>query len=136
MKHSKYIIKGITILMLVFNSLQLIAQIGTLDYKLSSENLSVAGQQVMILSTIEKAGDTIVWTQHNNILETSTFTITNTSGNWDAVTSVGIITYQMTMEDMPCELVLSGDGTNLSAILKVFTSNTDEYLFNINAITY
>jgi len=135
----KQIFKALIIMLLMFNNALLQAQASEMNFTLNSESLNISGEDMAMSSTITKTGNSLVWTQNNNSTPfISTFTITGTSGNWDETTASGNITYNMTFDTYQCTLTLSGEQTDMTAILSIKVSNEKEehYTFNINAISY
>lgn len=135
----KYIFKSVILLLLVFSNSQLNAQNNTIDFTLSSENVTISDQGFTVSSLITKTENLLTWTQtKNGFSETLSFTVTESSGNWDESTSQGTIIYTMTFEDYQCDLSLSSQGSSLSAILTFSKNGVEEerYTFDVNAITY
>jgi hypothetical protein len=135
----KYILKSIILLLLVFSNSLLNAQANTINFTLSSENITVNDQNFTVSSAITKTGNILTWTQvKDDFSETLSFSITDSSGNWDENTSQGSKTYTMIFENYQCGFILSNQDSKLSAIL-TFTKNDveeEKYTFDINAITY
>jgi len=135
----KNIFKGAIIILVIFSTTQINAQIDTINFTLTSENVSTPEQDVFVSSTIIKNGNTLVWNQQAiNGINTSNFIITGSLGDWDQDSSTGNITYNLVMEDLICEFVLTGKEDEIRALLIVKTTDTNEekYFFNIDSITY
>lgn len=135
----KNIFKALTILILILGTGQLNAQIDTIDFTLSSEKINTSGQDVIVSSTVEKSGNTLIWNQQtDNGVNANTFTIISNSGNWNQELSTGTITYNMVIDQYDCELVLTGQENRLSALLTIGVSGADprEVIIHIDNITY
>lgn len=135
----KNIFKALTILILILGASQLSAQIDTIGFTLNSEKITTSGQDVIVSSTVEKSGNTLIWNQKtDNGVNANAFTIISNSGNWDQELSTGSITYKMVIDQYDCELVLIGQENRLSALLTLGTSGADprEVLIHIDNITY
>lgn len=135
MKHIFYI----TVLFLFFSITNLNAQTSAINFTLSSETVNALGHDTAISSTITKTENSLVWTQNtDDNTDTTSFTITGTSGNWDQSTSLGSVTYTMDIEGYQSELTLIGQESGISAILRFIITETQEeqYTFNIETISY
>ena len=129
----------ITVLLLVFSTSNLTAQTSSLNFTLISENVNALGHDTAISSTITKTENSLIWTQNtDDNTDTTSFTITGTSGNWNQSTSLGSITYTMDIEGYQSELTLIGQESGITAILKLFIpeAEDEEYIFNIDTISY
>jgi hypothetical protein len=135
----KHIIKSIIVLILVFSFSQSNAQTNNIDFTLTSESVNTSGQDLATSSTIRKIGNSLVWVQNRNgFSDTTNFTITGTSGNWNESSSLGELTYGLVTEEYQCELILSGQNNGLSATL-IYNLNSIEdvrYVFDVNSISY
>tara|TARA_R110001583_G_scaffold34903_17_gene116751 strand:+ start:345 stop:755 length:411 start_codon:yes stop_codon:yes gene_type:complete len=134
----RYIFNNILALTFLFGSV-LQAQTNTLDFKITSNNVKISGQNSPLTSTFTKTGNTIVWTQLvNGNTNTTSFIVGNVTGNWNQETSLGVIIYNMINGDMPVTLTISGKRTETSARLSFKRSDnkTENYIFNINTIYY
>ncbi|MCL6293890.1 hypothetical protein [Jejuia spongiicola] len=134
-----HIYKIISFLLIVLSSTSLIAQNSTIDYTITFDKVKIEGQDISVSSTIIKNNNTIVWNQSNNgAFDSSTYTITNTTENWDHSTSTGSISYTMTYEGHQVDLTILGEASGMSAILTFKESDTEQdiYTFKINNISY
>ena len=117
-----------------------LAQSQTIDFTLLSDKVEVAGNDTPLVSTIKKTGNTLTWTQYSNGTATGVthFTITQTSGNWNAETSRGNISYTTLIEGYRGSLALQGQESGITAVLTLMISDThqEQYSFVINSITY
>lgn len=135
----KNIFTALTILILILSIGQLNAQIDTIDFTLSSEKVSTRGQDIFVSSTIEKTGNLLVWNQKAiDGINSNSFEINSSTIDWDQEQSEGTITCNMVIEGYTSEFVLIGQSNELSAVLTITISNTEQktYLFNIDTITY
>ncbi len=135
----KKIFKGVIIILVIFSMTQINAQIDTINFTLTSKKLSTQGQDIFVSSTIEKSGNLLVWNQQAiDGINSNSFEINSSTTDWNQEQSEGDITYNMVIEGYTCEFVLIGKSNELSAILTIITSNTEQkkYLFNIDSITY
>jgi len=135
----KKIFKGAIIILVIFSITQINAQTDTINFTLTSEGLVTLGQEVNVLSTLIKKGDTLIWDQQiEKGVNTNTFTIVSRSEDWDQKKSSGTITFNMVIEGYNSEFILTGEKKNLSAHLIIKMSNTEkkEVLFKIDNITY
>ncbi len=133
------ILKTAFILALLFGSNSIFGQTQNIDYTLLSKNVTYLGQDMEISSTITKTENVLTWTQINNgFSETSSFTISESSGSWDQDSSLGSITHNMLTDGYQCELILTGQENDLSVnlIYKINGIIEAQYNFDINAIIY
>lgn len=135
----KNIFKSITVLVLVLSVSNLNAQTGEMNFTLSSTSINVSGQNIAISSTITKTGNTLVWTQSaDDSVDTTSFTITSKTGNWNQDTSLGSVIYSMIKENKQVNLTLLSQETGITATLTFNTADNKvgNYTFNINTISY
>ncbi len=135
----KNIFTALTILILILSIGQLNAQIDTINFTLSSEKVSTRGQDIFVSSTIEKTGNLLVWNQKAiDGINSNSFEINSSTIDWNQEQSEGTITCNMVIEGYSSEFVLIGQSNELSAVLTITISNSEQkkYLFNIDTITY
>jgi len=134
------IFKHTLVLLVVLSTSELMAQTGTLNYRLSSKSIVTGGEQVSISSTIEKTGNILIWTQSNNgKVRTKSLQVNGQSGNWDPNSSTGTVQYGVSVGGLQGTLALSGAGSGLRATLTLNvteTGSTETIIFNIESITY
>lgn len=110
-----------------------------LDYTLQSDTLNIGDDAIPSTSSLVKHGNAFTWTQYQIGNESVTvFVVNSSTGQWDAESSIGNITYALNIGGHESSLTLTGDGSGLSAQL-VFDSASSQpeiYTFNITAITY
>ncbi len=132
----KHMIKGALFLLLLM-SFEMNAQTGNTDFTLHSELVQVNGYDTAISSSIKRTGNVIRWTQHaadqDHHLD---FVISDSSGDWDITTDIGMVTYDLMVNGLPFSLSLTGQTTGISATLTQ-PSNTQatQYIFIIDSIT-
>ena len=110
-----------------------------MDYTASSSTVSLNGQVIAITSVLTKSGDTFTWTQNNTGTPLMlSFSITESSGNWDESTSLGVMTYSLYRDGETVSMTLVGDSTGLLLTMapKDFESPDQQYIFNIATISY
>ncbi len=135
----KHIFKSIIVALLVFSASNLNAQTDTLNFTLNSETVNTSDEDFFISSTFTKTENTLVWTQNTeDNIDTTSFIITSTSGNWNQSTSLGSVIYTLDSEGYQCELILTGLESGISAIIAFITETEqqDQYTFIIDTISY
>ncbi|PQV44584.1 hypothetical protein CLV33_1214 [Jejuia pallidilutea] len=135
----KPIVKLFILILITFSFTSNFAQEQNMGFVLTSDGLAIFGESVPITSTITKSSGTIVWFQENNgNSDTTVFNITNTTGNWDQAASTGALNYELDWEGLSCELSLTEGASGIIAKLTIHISEEkhDEYIFNINSVTY
>ncbi len=133
------IYKYLIVLLLVFSASDMVAQSNTMDYTFTFDKVTVGGQEINVNSAMIKNDNTMVWNQSNNGASDSTsYTITSASEDWNETNSTGTLHYEMSFETYELDLTILGNTTGITATL-VFSENGLEeatYTFNINTISY
>ncbi len=133
------IYKYLIVLLLVFSASDMVAQSNTMDYAFTFDKVTVGGQEINVNSAMIKNDNTMVWNQSNNGASDSTsYTITSASEDWNETNSTGTLHYEMSFETYELDLTILGNTTGITATL-VFSENGSEeatYTFNINTISY
>ncbi|MFK5855153.1 MAG: hypothetical protein QM503_03405 [Bacteroidota bacterium] len=111
------------------------------DYTLESNQVSVFEKSESLTSTLTKTGNTLKWVQNiNGTSNTIAYAIDQITGNWDANTSQGSLTYTLIKEGFTTiTFNLTGaESGALEATLSVQVGDTPalQYSFNITNITY
>jgi len=134
-----YLYKIITLSLFLF-TINLSAQTQS-NYTLESNQVSVFEKSKPLTSTILKTGNILKWEQHvDNTSNTIEYTITNITGNWNANTSQGQLTYSLSKSGFT-SVIFTLKGTEsgaLEATLSVQEGDNPalQYTFNITNISY
>lgn len=134
-----YIFKIVTLSLLLF-TIHLSAQTQS-DYTLESDQVSVFETSKTLTSKLIKAGNTLQWVQHtNDTPHTITYTIAAVTGNWDANTSQGALSYTLNKSGFTAvSFNLTGtvnEGLEATLSLQEGDQPALVYTFNITNITY
>ena len=136
----KNILKNSIVLICMLISLVSFSQSSEIDFNITSENYSIAGQAVNLQSTIEKSGNTLIWTQTDSdgISEATTTQIEGTLDAWDTANTTGTLTCQLHIGTLPADFIIVGDANGLSVrmVVKLSADIQQIYIFNTNHITY
>lgn len=135
----KNIFKGIIILMVLFNVIQINAQNDTENFIIKSEKVSTQGHDIIVSSTIEKSGNLLVWNQQGiEGINSNSFEIMSSEIDWNQKDATGSITCNMVIEGYQSVFTLTGQSNELSALITITMSNSEQkkYLFSIDTITF
>lgn len=140
----KKTIKKLLFILMVFSIQSFLAQGNSIDFTLSSNQVSTNGKTVSLTSSIQKVDNTLIWVQTStnpnsdySTLSTS-FIIENTGGIRDANTCIGSLNYSLTFDAFQAQFILTGEEGSINATLIITLSHSKQetYHFNVNNITY
>lgn len=136
MQNIKHII--VCSLLLMFGA-SVFAQTEDLNFTLQSSSIEMDGDSTNIESILKKEGNQFVWTQQIGENESiSTYTIIDSTENWDIDNSTGTIEYTLEINGYQNTLSISGDSNGVSVALSSATSNgqIETLVFNISTVSY
>lgn len=123
----------------LIGSMNIAAQSNTINFTAEGDTITTNGQTISVTSTLQKDGNTIIWTQTSQATqETVSFNIMNTEGQWDEGTSTGALTYSLSFNENEATLSLTGASGSINATLLVSVSETQQqaFAFSLNTISY
>ena len=111
------------------------------NYTLKSNQVSIFEKNKTLTSSLIKVGNTLKWLQkEQGTSHTIEYTITNITGNWDASTSRGHLTYSLSKSGFTTVTfsLIGTENDGIEAILSVQEGENPAlaYTFNITNITY
>lgn len=116
-----------------------ISQNQNIEWSAESFLIVANGTEVELTSNLTKQGTTFTWEQVGyNTTDTSTYTITATSGNWNTQDNIGELNYDLTLEELSANLTISGTEEGVIAILHINSADAsghDTYTFYIETLT-
>lgn len=111
------------------------------DFNLTTTNTLSGDYDLAIESTFVKTTSTLTWTQQSNLtnsLQTIVFTVNNVTGTWNESTSTGELIFDISIDDLSCQFILTGTSSGIVAEIDLSISSSDEneYLFKACTINY
>lgn len=115
------------------------SQTQNMDWLAESLVIMANDTEVELVSNLTKQGTSFTWEQvGDSTSDTSIFTITAVSGNWNIADNTGELTYDLTSEESSGSLTLDGNADGVIVILSINGTNgatNDSYTFYIETLS-
>ena len=107
----------------------------TTNWNISEQTDLSSGNTIQQVSIVQVSDSVVVWGP--SVEDGFPMSVTNISGNWDANTNLGNVTYSLQFEDGSGEAVLSGTGNDQIITLDLtFVNGSSRINLKADSITY